>query len=149
MLLKLYCESRNAIHLVSMQQHTGSPGGGCTVYSPSLNTAHWKLLMHTGHCTLLSSSYYLALLVTDPPNANLNHLKNLPIDQTTTFQSPLPRLITVFVEHPWLCPGLPIIQPRVKLLVYIFIFLFYQFVIGNFKYLCSIRACNSQFYITA
>ena len=80
MLLKLYYESRNAIHLVSMQQHTGSPGDPVLPF-----TVHWTLHMHTEHCTLPSSSCYLVLLVTDPPNANLNHLQNPPLSQTTTF----------------------------------------------------------------
>ena len=36
------------------------------------------------------------MLVTDPPNANFNHLQNPPIGQTTTLQFiAMPRLITV------------------------------------------------------
>ena len=59
---------------------------GGRLYSPSLHTGHWTLHMHTRHYTLPSSSYYLALLVTDPPNANLNQFQNPPIGQATTFQ---------------------------------------------------------------
>ena len=43
-------------------------------------------LQCTAHCTLSAWSSYLAVLVTDPPNANLNQLQNPPIGQATTFQ---------------------------------------------------------------
>ena len=61
------------------------------------------LRMDTVQCTLSSWNYYLAVLVTHPPNANFNLLKNPPIGQTTTLQ---------FHHHakpdysdPWLSPG--------------------------------------------
>ena len=61
------------------------------------------LRMDTVQCTLSSWNYCLAVLVTHPPNANFNLLKNPPIGQTTTLQ---------FHHHakpdysdPWLSPG--------------------------------------------
>ena len=60
-----------------------------TVYSisewtPSIGQC--TRLQCSAPCTLSSSSYYLAVLVTDPPDANFNLLKNPPIGQTTTLQ---------------------------------------------------------------
>ena len=65
-----------------MLWHTVSPNGHRPLDSVLACTA----VQCSAPCTLSSSSYYLAVLVTDPPDAKFNLLKNPPIDQTTTLQ---------------------------------------------------------------
>ena len=65
-----------------MLWHTVSPNG----HRPLDSVLPCTAVQCSAPCTLSSSSYYLAVLVTDPPDAKFNLLKNPPIDQTTTLQ---------------------------------------------------------------
>ena len=76
--VKVILRGRNAIHYVSMKWLLGE---GVLPMHCTMHTAHRT--QETGHC---HRQVIIALLVTDPPDANLNNLQNPPIGQTTTFK---------------------------------------------------------------
>ena len=121
-------------------------GEGVLPMHCTMHTAHRT--QETGHC---HRQVIIALLVTDPPDANLNNLQNPPIGQTTTFKIHCQGWQQCLWNTHGYAQACQIHSRNLsygKIISY-YIYLFNQFCMDIVEHLCRILACNCQFYISA